>query len=216
VNTDFLRIWAPIGKEPTRDIHAVTLDAARVPREFWRNEPTNLIGLAHAAPVMDYLANIEEHHRKRRGLLLWGSRGTGKSSIAARVLIEVMRRADPITRTMWVSARECAQFMRDYQREDRDERRYSERLLWNHWVVIDELGGEEDWAGGYIEEAVKGRYHNRRPTVLTTNLPLEDAKKRYQWLEGLISQRYRIIEVPDAKHGGKDWRTQPKPEEKPA
>lgn len=209
MSIDFLRYWSELDP-PRPRVSQKGLDLARVPREFWKDDPALLSTLRHGPIIANYLAELPQHHKSRTGLLLWGPRGSGKSSIAARVLIEVERRADPVTRSLWVSAKECAHYHKNFSETDEDGRRMSERMLWNTWLVLDELGAEHrEWDGPAIEAVVKTRYHNRRPTIITTNLDLrqnDGVLSRYPWLVGLLTQRYLVVEVPGSDNGGRNWR----------
>jgi DNA replication protein DnaC len=133
-----------------------------------------------------------------RTLLLSGPRGAGKTVAAAWVMAQFMKRHDfnsmpsggkQYPPFVWCSASEVTA-VTDWGRVDPD---WLDGLKHAGLLVLDDLG-EDGTAPGVsaLADVLKLRHEKRKPTVITTNLPVDAAKgpslrERYgdSWFERL-------------------------------
>jgi len=76
-------------------------------------------------------------------------------------------------------------------------------------VTLDDLG-QEQAAAGYkagdtriVEELIRARYDKRRPTYITTNLPIKELSKQYPTIGSIFfdPKRFYVVKVD-----GHNWR----------
>lgn len=113
----------------------------------------------------------ESFERGRRGLLIAGGCGSGKTHLAASVvhsLVEQGFRAMLMTTTRFLETLKGAFGDSERTRAIRDEL-YSADLL-----VLDDVGAEHmsDWARSELFSLLNERYETMKTTILTTNLSL--------------------------------------------
>lgn len=175
-------------------------EAARVPRRYRSVLPTSsLERLAHQEVIRGYLRSLPTNDRNGLGLLMYGPRGSGKSHLAATVLGYVLR-AGAFVRPTWIAAAD----LHGAKREEVDDLGCT-RYAWVReapWVVIDDLGeeGSSEWLQTTLS-IIKRRYEDQLPTIITTNLDLEELVERYPWLASIMLDGFRVVEV-----AGVDWR----------
>lgn len=131
-----------------------------------------------------YVDNLEENVEQGAGLLLLGSVGTGKSSAAALVCQEAIRKGIGLR---WWYTPDVIPRMSDRQHGEYVVRKQIETplLIWDDFGVQ----GFRDWQLGLLDRVVEGRYRRNRPMIITTNLTrksLEDpslARMNDRWSE---------------------------------
>lgn len=117
-----------------------------------------------------------------RGLMLYGKNGTRKTTLAAAVATEVQ----------WLSLNYQVHMIRfadykdtltaTYGNKDSDDVQEAKRLLRRvekaTLLVLDDIGQEHRTASGFTEsilhELIRRRVEDSRPTIVTTNVELED------------------------------------------
>lgn len=119
-----------------------------------------------------YVANFPDFKKQGRGLLLYGSVGTGKTYYAASVANALLDNGYSVLMTNF--ARLSNQLQGTWEKNDviDDLNRYS-------LVILDDLGAERK--SEYMQEIVfniiDSRYRTGLPFFITTNLPIEEIKK---------------------------------------
>lgn len=110
-------------------------------------------------------------------LLLWGPTGTGKTGAATLVLQERLERGG---RGLWIRAQQALQLWRDAAavrspRKSAEASDLLDRMLRVELLVLDDLfaGAVTDWSSDRMLLVIASRYDDRRPTLITTNRPLE-------------------------------------------
>lgn len=120
--------------------------------------------------VKSYAQNLRENVEAGRGLLLKGSVGTMKTTLAVAVLQEQIARGgsgyfvtmsgllDSIFTLKAISPGEWA--------------RFEQRLRETPLLVLDDLGAEhsEGWVQTKVDAIIAERYNRCRPVIVTTNL----------------------------------------------
>ena len=136
--------------------------------------------------AQSFVENWEEMKRENTGLLFWGDVGTGKSYTAACIANALMEQEVPV----------LMRNMGDFMSGDFEEREELCRSIASYGLVIlDDLGMERGTEYG-LETAfrvIDARCESRRPTIITTNLTLQDLKNP----KDLMHQRIydRVLEM---------------------
>lgn len=170
--------------------------AAGVPRSFWNVRSSDV---THNKEIFSKV--ICQYRKMRRkvlskgwGLVLMGDNGSGKTMFASYVATQFLRRGTSIYYTTLVGLNE------DFKRGFSDPA-FSARLetaLEADFLVLDELGKElraDGHLGVRLEQILKQRYDDARPTVLATNLSWDELVKRYgSSIESMLEGRY--LKVP--------------------
>ena len=129
--------------------------------------------------VKGYAQNLQENIEAGRGLLLKGSVGTMKTTLAVAVLLEYVAWGgsgffvtmpgllDSIFTLKAGSPREWA--------------RFEQRLRETPLLVLDDLGAEhsEGWVLTKVDAIIAERYNRCRPVIVTTNLSTEQLRGIY-------------------------------------
>lgn len=129
--------------------------------------------------VKDFAANLQDNLDEGRGLLLKGSVGTMKSTLAVAVLqkqivdgrsgrfISMASLLDNIFSLKAKNASEWAQFEQD--------------LRETPLLVLDDMGSEhtEGWVLTKVDAIISERWNRCRSIIITTNLSGEQLKKTY-------------------------------------
>ncbi|MGH8073676.1 MAG: ATP-binding protein [Lysobacter sp.] len=143
--------------------------------------------LPRAVTILRSYANRWQSVRPRgiSGLLVGGA-GTGKTGLALCVAHAVMRSEGATVAFM--SAYGAVRHQRDtWGRRGRTEREALDDLLAPDLLILDDVGTSvgSDAEVSMLFEVLNGRYQERRPTFLTSNLPMDDYEVNGQKRPGL-------------------------------
>ena len=134
-----------------------------------------------------YAARWDEMKRKNVGLLLWGNVGTGKTFAAHCVCNELLQRDEPVS----VFITSLSRLLNSGWDKSDTVTRIRDAPL----VVFDDLGAERssEYALKNVFMMVDERYRARKPTIVTTNLTLNELKNP----QGMDRKRIydRILEM---------------------
>lgn len=151
--------------------------------------------------VKNYVDNFETFYKSNRGLLFWGTVGTGKSYAAACIANELLNRKTPVVMTSFVKV------LQVIQDNTENETEFVNRLCAARLLIIDDLGTERntDYALEKVYNVIDSRYRTGKPLVLTTNLNLQDMQMtqdiRYQRIYDRIFEMCHPVMV-----NGTSWR----------
>ncbi len=142
-----------------------------------------------------YVENFEAFKADSKGLLLYGSCGTGKTYHAACVANALIDKGYTVTMTNFATLINRLQGMFEGRQE------YIERLNRCALLIIDDLGAERKTE--YMQETVfniiDSRYRSGLPLIVTTNLTPEEIKQPqdvgYQRIYDRILERCFPVEV---------------------
>lgn len=168
-------------------------------------------GEAVTIPVEAAVRNVVDGWRPgRRGLILQGANGVGKSHVAAGLARDLLFAGVGVRWTSW--ADHCERVKATFG-DDRptalDEARRP--AIECDLLVLEELGGGRwtEWVGEQAEDLVYQRHQAGRTTVVTTNLSLRDDPSDRSTLVGYVGERAasRLLGSCDvAQVRGEDWR----------
>lgn len=151
--------------------------------------------------VKNYVDNFETFYKSNRGLLFWGTVGTGKSYAAACIANELLNRKTPVVMTSFVKVLQVIQYNTENETE------FVNRLCAARLLIIDDLGTERntDYALEKVYNVIDSRYRTGKPLILTTNLNLQDMQMtqdiRYQRIYDRIFEMCHPVMV-----NGTSWR----------
>lgn len=153
-----------------------------------------------------------------KGLLLGGNPGTGKTRIACATATEAHYSSNytvlfiPVT-NYFALGREQQKFM-NIAEKFRDEeslakvKRLQERLdlvLTAPLLILDDMGKEyaaaSGWVGTEVHRILRTRFDKGRPTIATSNLPLEEWQRYDGAMYSFLREAFDIANI-----GGQDWR----------
>lgn len=129
----------------------------------------------HCSTLRSYANRWLSMKAKGISVLLVGTTGTGKTGLACSVANVVMREFGDTA--IFMSAYGAVRHLRDtWGRKGRTEREALDDLINADLLVLDEIGASvgTDAEMTALFEVINGRYSERRPTILLSNLPIDD------------------------------------------
>jgi DNA replication protein DnaC len=151
--------------------------------------------------VLEYVENREAYIGRGLGLVLTGSRGTGKT-LLANLLVK-----DLISHGVTCYATTFSDMIESFAEGWRDRevsRWFSQRVRNAQVLLIDDLGrernkGPESVGDNMLESTIRYRVANNLPTLITTNLTEADVGTGYGGhTMSLLSEKAIFLPVPGA------------------
>ena len=142
-----------------------------------------------------YVDNFDEFKKQGKGLLLYGTVGTGKTYYACCIANGLIDKDYDVLVTSFRELTNKLQGMWEGKQE------YIDSLNKYKLIVIDDLGAERstDYMQEQIFNIVDARYRSGLPFIVTTNLAMEDIKKpqeiAYQRIYDRVLERCFPVEV---------------------
>lgn len=120
-----------------------------------------------------YVNGWEEMKSKNIGLCLFGNVGTGKTYAAACIANALI---DKGVRVIMTDFSRVINSMQSYDTKDKNG--YIDDICGCDLLILDDLGAERqsDFALQICEQVIDERAKNKKPLILTTNIPLETIK----------------------------------------
>lgn len=159
---------------------------ARIPKRFWaitfeeiqrRGLPANIKPEFEQARV--YAEEILTHVQAGTGLLLAGTPGTLKTTIATAILRTAVELR---IGGLFVSMPGFADIIASLAKTNREElARFQERLRSVPLLLLDDFGGEGDekWVKAKVDGLITDRWHDVKSVIITTNLTADELKRAY-------------------------------------
>lgn len=178
-------------KRPRRTtISRTNLSRRGVPKRFHDLTVDDLkdFGVETRKPIIkfvkNYINNLDEKFYKGEGILLYGSNGTGKSTIAS-VLVKqayicryTSRR---VTFVDYIERYTKAWNCKDYDEKVSLQRELIEQYKGIEFLVLEEIGKELDTklAVTVLEDLLRYREDCGLPTIICTNMTPQNIKEKY-------------------------------------
>lgn len=148
-----------------------------------------------------YVENFDEMREKGKGLLLYGTVGTGKTFISACIANALIEKGHPCLVTNFARLTNTISGMYEGKQE------YIDGLDRFDLIVIDDLASERDteFMGEIVQNIIDARYRTGKPLIVTTNLTSDDLKHPTEIRKQRIYSRLFEMCVP-VEVKGKDRR----------
>ena len=147
----------------------------------------------------EYATNLEENQKRGYGLILSGTYGTMKTTIAVAVLRAWIDGGHAGLLVPMCSLIDNLYTMRALNKEE--WARYESRIRSTPLLVLDDLGGEntdQSWVLAKVDSIITERYNKCLPIIITTNLSKDELMGTYS---GRIVDRLRNTSKYLAFHG---------------
>lgn len=139
----------------------------------------------HLQLAKNYVKNFPEFIKQGKGLLLYGTVGTGKSHMAACIANALIDKGFKVKMTNFETMVNILQSSFDGRQE------YMNSLNRYALLIIDDLGAERksDYMQGQVFNIIDARYRSGLPMIITTNLTADEMKKPEDIGNGRIYDR---------------------------
>lgn len=140
------------------------IDIANTLGFFQKN---NIVNVMAIEKCMKYINHMDEYIQDGIGLLIRGSVGTGKTSMAVSVMREAIKHNYSV---LFVPSSSLVDMIMSGSEEERVK--FNNRLKHVKLLVIDDLGTEysKGWITNKIQSIIDERYNEKKTTIITTNL----------------------------------------------
>lgn len=143
----------------------------------------------NAKLVWRYAQDIEKHIKNGNGLILSGTCGTMKTTLAVCVLKTYLAKGG---RGLFIPMCSLMDNLYTMKARNIDEwLRFELRVRETPLLVIDDLGSENtsaEWVAAKVNSIITERYNQKKTVIVTTNLTQDELKDTYQ---GRIIDRLR-------------------------
>lgn len=145
-----------------------------------------------------YCDNFGELKESGKGLLLYGNVGTGKTFYAACIANELISKGYPVLMTNFSRIVNKIQGMYEGKQD------YLDSLNQFALIVIDDLGAERtsEFMTEQIYNIINNRYRANLPMIVTTNLSIDEVKRKdnveYMRIYDRILERCHPVEISGA------------------
>lgn len=135
---------------------------------FEKSDKTELLTMA-----ANYAKNFSQFKKDGKGLLLWGTVGTGKSHMAACIANQLIDEGHKVLMTNFATMVNILQSSFEGRQE------YIDGLNRYALLILDDLGVERktEYMQEQVFNIVDARYRSGLPMIVTTNLTNDDFKK---------------------------------------
>lgn len=141
--------------------------------EHWTFANDDLSNEKITKAMQNYVDNFGELRKSGKGLLLFGSVGTGKTYAACEVANALIDKGYPVLVTNFARLTNTIQGMFE------GKQTYIDSLNRFDLLVIDDLGAERksDYMQEMVYSIIDSRYRAGLPLIITTNLTIDEIKK---------------------------------------
>lgn len=138
----------------------------------WRFERDDGANAKLSSVARKYVEHFSEMKEKGKGLLLFGTVGTGKTFAAACIANALIDKGYPCLVTNFARLTNTISGMYDGKQE------YIDGLDRFDLLVIDDLASERDteYMGEIVQNIIDARYRSGKPLIITTNLTGDELK----------------------------------------
>lgn len=165
----------------------------------WTFEKDDLSNPSLSRAAKKYVDNFEViRQREPRGLVLYGSVGTGKTFIAACIANALIDKGHPCLVTNFPRIVNKLTSLKD------DKQEYLDSLNEFDLLVIDDLESERntEYMGELVMNVIDSRCRAKKPLIVTTNLTAEEMKKPQEMRRQRIYSRIWEMCYPIEVKGG--------------
>lgn len=159
----------------------------------------------NAEMIYRYAQNIDKYIAEGKGLILSGSYGTMKTTLAVCVLRKFIEQGGSGLFIPMCSIMDNLYSMRTRSLEEWG--RFEMRLRETKLLVIDDLGGEDvsaPWVLPKVNSIITERYNRKKPVIITTNMTKDELFDTYSGriIDRLKSTNFYIVFNTKSKRKG--------------
>ena len=159
----------------------------------------------NAEMIYRYAQNIDKYVAEGKGLILSGSYGTMKTTLAVCVLRKFIEQGGSGLFIPMCSIMDNLYSMRTRSLEEWG--RFEMRLRETKLLVIDDLGGEDvsaPWVLPKVNSIITERYNRKKPVIITTNMTKDELLNTYSGriIDRLKSTNFYIVFNAKSKRKG--------------
>lgn len=159
----------------------------------------------NAEMIYRYAQNIDKYIAEGKGLILSGSYGTMKTTLAVCVLRKFIEQGGSGLFIPMCSIMDNLYSMRARSLEEWG--RFEMRLRETKLLVIDDLGGEDvsaPWVLPKVNSIITERYNRKKPVIITTNMTKDELFDTYSGriIDRLKSTNFYIVFNAKSKRKG--------------
>lgn len=157
---------------------------ARIPtkyRSFTLQQVTNPQLKHSVAYIKDYIDNLDKNKKVGVAPLLYGTAGTGKTALGCVVLMAAMQKGHS---TYFTKVDECIDLLTSSWYDSDIKQEFNHKILSVDFLMIDDLGDElrslsSNLVESTLNKVLRTRLDGLRPTILTSNLKVQNIKAIY-------------------------------------
>jgi len=177
--------YAPCYCEPLRKKYAKLkkiFSSSKIPRRYEHVDLQNYPNKKQNKSVFDALQKYAQDGEinGKNSLFIHGRVGIGKTGVSTAILRERMKKMVP---GLFIESNELMGRIRASfnQSSEYTEDEIIDAIKTVEFLVFDDLGTEKvsDWVKSKLFEIINARYNNLLPTVITSNLTMEQVARQY-------------------------------------
>ena len=177
----------------------------------WKLTPENKKALESA---QKYVEKFETYKEKGIGLMMSGTKGTGKTHLAAAITIELINQGTPVIMNTMISLLQKIKETYDGELKG-TESSFLDLYSTVDLLVIDDLGKERpnEWVLEKLYTIINARYENLLPVIVTTNYDIDRLRDRLtvknntETAEAIVSRLNEMC--VGIEMNWEDWRLRP-------
>lgn len=148
----------------------------------------------------NYVKDFEQYNEKGIGLYLYSDcKGSGKTRMAISIANELIKKGIPVKfATSLQIINEIKATWDERNTESLSESKLLDQLMSVKVLIIDDFGTEKtkDWITERFYSLVNGRYINKKPTIFTSNIKLDQLEYDDRIIDRIYERCYKL-EFPE-------------------
>lgn len=144
--------------------------------------------------AVKYTKNWEQMKKDNIGFILYGDVGIGKTYLVSCIANTLLEQYVPVIITSSIAL--LGRYKKAYM-DKQAEVTITNNLQQADLLIIDDLGAENDtaWVKEKLYEVIDSRYRDSKPTIITTNLTLEQLREKLTGEDGVTRTYDRLLEM---------------------
>lgn len=164
----------------------VRLKKSCVPERFWEVKATDFEQKElYKTTIVPYVSNINKMLKNGCGLFFTGPNGTGKTQFMSFVAKQILFKTG--YSCYYITAMQMMSNIHKFMNEkpvygfDSKQEVFDDVLCNVDFLMLDELGKEKstEFSSTHIERVLRTRLDNARPTIISSNLTIEELESKY-------------------------------------
>lgn len=143
---------------------------------------------------VNYIRNWEQMKKDNIGFILYGGVGIGKTYLVSCIANSLLEQYIPVIIISSIAL--LGKYKKAYM-DKQAEVTITNNLQQADLLIIDDLGAENDtaWVKEKIYEIIDSRYRDSKPTIITTNLTLQQLQEKLTGEDGITRTYDRLLEM---------------------